>query len=123
MLSVYLTLSRTKRITRPSNISRNMRALNVMTDMQKTIDLALVELTLFNLPWAKMVETQLKYCASVIEGNVDAAKLEELNMGLIAVREIDERESLHSYLMDIQSDMQHKYLPFSSKVRLGIQRR
>ncbi len=94
-----------------------------MSDMQKTIELALIELKRFNLPWTKMIEAQLKYCALVIDKNVDPAKLEELNMGLIAVREIDEREPLHSYLMDIQYHMQHKYLPFSAKVRLGIQRK
>jgi len=91
--------------------------------MPKTIELALIELKRFNLPWSKMVEAQLKYCTSVIDESVDPSKLEELNMGLIAVREIDERESLQSYLMDIQSYMQHKYLPFSAKVRLRIQRR
>lgn len=102
---------------------RTIKMLSVMSDIQKTIELSLIELNRFNLPWAKMIEEQLKYCASVINEDVDPAKLEELNMGLIAVREIDERESLHSYLMDIQSHMQHKYLPFSAKVRLGIQRR
>ncbi|MFK8050841.1 MAG: immunity protein Tsi6 family protein [Halioglobus sp.] len=94
-----------------------------MSDMQKTIELALVELGRFRLPWAKMVEAQLKYCTSVINENDDPAKLEELNMGLIAVREIDEKEDLHSYLLDIQSHMQRTYLPFSAKVRLGIQRK
>jgi hypothetical protein len=94
-----------------------------MNDMNKTIELAQIELKRFDLSWAKMIEVQLKYCASVLKGNADPEKLEELNMGLIAVREIDEREELHSYLMNIQSYMQHKYLPFSAKLRLGIQRR
>lgn len=70
---------------------RDIKMLSVMSDMQKTIELALIELKRFNLSWAKMVEAQLKYCASVIDKKSDPAKLEELNMGLIAVREIDER--------------------------------
>jgi|TARA_B110000196_G_scaffold147577_1_gene127702 hypothetical protein len=94
-----------------------------MSDMNKTIELAQIELERFDLSWTKMVGIQLKYCASVLNGNADPAKLEELNMGLIAVREIDEREELYSYLMNIQSFMQRKYLPFSAKLRLGIQRR
>ena len=94
-----------------------------MSHMHKTIELALLELKRFKLPWVEMVEAQLKYCTSVIDGNIGPEKLEELNMGLIAVREIDEKESLHAYLMEIQHHMQRKYLPFSAKVRLGIQRR
>jgi len=102
---------------------RSIALLSGMSDMKKTIELAQIELNRFNLPWAKMIEAQLKYCASVLKDSADPAKLEELNMALIAVREIDEREELHSYLMDIQSHMQRKYLPFSAKLRLGIQRR
>ena len=79
--------------------------------MEELIKQALSELDKFKLPWQVMVQKQLEYCREVILGNEPPDRLEELNMGLIAVREIDEREVLHSLLMKIQYEMQCKYLP------------
>jgi len=70
-----------------------------------------------------MVQKQLKYCLEVVSEKASPDRLEELNMGLIAVREIDEREALYSLLTEIQYEMQHKYLSYAAKVRLNIHRR
>ena len=60
--------------------------------MQVEIENALSELNKFNLPWQQMVRQQLEYCKDVDLKKKSPDCLEELNMGLIAVREIDERE-------------------------------
>lgn len=74
--------------------------------MEESINKALSELARFKLPWQEMVQNQLEYCLEVISEKVSPDRLEKLNMGLIAVREIDEREPLHSLLMEIQYEMQ-----------------
>lgn len=91
--------------------------------MQDKIEKALKELERFNLPWQEMVRKQLKYCREVDLENNSSERIEELNMGLVAVREIDQTEPLYILLTEIQFEMQQKYLSFSAKVRLGIQRR
>ena len=91
--------------------------------MKDSIEQALSELAKFKLPWQEMVQKQLEYCLEVVSEKTSPERLEELNMGLIAVREIDEREALHSLLTQIQYKMQHKYLPYAAKVRLNIHRR
>ena len=92
-------------------------------EMEESIQKALSELERFKLPWQEMVQKQLEYCLEVISEKASLDRLENLNMGLIAVREIDGREALHSLLMEIQYEMQHKYLSYAAKVRLNIHRR
>lgn len=94
-----------------------------MSDIENNILQAQIELKRFNLPWKDMVAEQLKYCLSVVSKESTPEKVEKLNMGLIAVREIDSRENLHSLLIEIQEHMYSNYLSFSEKARLGIQRR
>ena len=91
--------------------------------MEESINKALSELVKFKLPWQEVVQKQLEYCLQVASGKASSERLEELNMGLIAVREIDERESLYSLLTEIQYEMQHKYLSYAAKVRLNIHNR
>ena len=91
--------------------------------MEAKIKQALIELAKFKLPWQEMVQRQLEYCSAVVPEETHPDRLEELNMGLIAVREVDERETLHSLLTEIQYEMQHKYLSYSAKIRLNIHRR
>ena len=91
--------------------------------MEESIKKALSELARFKLPWQEMIRIQLEYCLEVILEKSSPDRLEELNMGLIAVREIDEREVLYSLLTEIQYKMQRKYFPYAAKVRLNIQRR
>ena len=91
--------------------------------MDESIKKALLELARFKLPWQEMIQKQLEYCLEVISEKASPERLEKLNMGLIAAREIDEREPLHSLLMEIQYEMQHKYLSYAAKVRLNIHRR
>ena len=79
--------------------------------MEESIKTALFELGKFKLPWQNMVQKELDYCLDVVTEKVSPERLEELNMGLIAVREIDEREALYSSLTELQYKMQHKYLP------------
>lgn len=70
--------------------------------METSIKQAMTELVRFKLPWQEMVQRQLEYCLAVISEKAFPESLEQLNMGLIAVREIDERESLYSLLTEIQ---------------------
>jgi hypothetical protein len=91
--------------------------------MQEKIEKALKELARFNLPWQGMVRDQLEYCREVDLKNKSSDRLEDLNMGLVAVREIDEKEPLYSLLTEIQYEMQRKYLSYAAKVRLNIHSR
>ena len=91
--------------------------------MEESINKALSELVKFRLPWQEMVQKQLEYCLQVVSGQKSPERLEELNIGLIAVREIDERENLYSLLTGIQYEMQGKYLSYAAKVRLNIHKR
>lgn len=93
-----------------------------MSDIENKILQAKIELKRFNLPWKDMVAEQLKYCLSIVSKESTPERVEELNIGLIAVREIDSSENLHSLLIEIQGHMYSNYLSFSAKVRLGIQR-
>lgn len=92
-------------------------------EMRESIEQAKDELKRFQLPWQEMVRQQLEYCLEVVEKQALPDRLEKLNMGLIAVREIDDREPLYSLLTQIQYEMQHQYLPYAAKVRLNIHRR
>ena len=78
------------------------------------------------LSWKQSVLTQLDYCAAVTSGLDDPAQLERLNIGLIAAREMDgwpNDDELPRRLMEVQYDLQDKYLSYAAKVRLGIHRR
>ncbi|MFG1488988.1 immunity protein Tsi6 family protein [Oceanospirillum sp. HFRX-1_2] len=88
--------------------------------MKALITQALGELERFPLPWQAMVRKQLEYCFAVVLGEASPEKLEQLNIGLIAVREIDEEDPLHSLLIGIQYELQRKFLPYAAKVRLNI---
>ena len=88
--------------------------------MIRDIETALRELQQFNLEWNDSVKKQLEYCLLVVNGRSSVDDLEKLNIGLIAVREIDEKELLNKLLTRIQYQMQKKYLPYAAKVRLGI---
>ena len=88
--------------------------------MQEKIEKALTELERFELPWQGMVQKQLEFCREVDLKNKSSDRLEELNIGLVAVREIDEKDPLYSLLTEIQYKMQRKYLSYAAKVRLNI---
>jgi len=88
--------------------------------MQEKINQALSELKKFNLPWQEMVQRQLEYCLEVEQGKSSTENLIKLNIGLVSVREIDEREPLYKLLTKIQYEMQRKYLSADEKVQLNI---
>ena len=89
--------------------------------MQLMISSALVELERYKcLSWYSAVKVQLNYCSEVLSSQKDPSQLEQLNMGLIAVREIPEEDPLHSYLTSVEFNMQKQFLPYAAKVRLGI---
>lgn len=89
--------------------------------MQLMINTALVELERYKfLPWYSVVKVQLNYCSEVLSSQKEPSQLEQLSMGLIAVREIPEDDPLHSRLSSIEFNMQKQFLPYAAKVRLGI---
>lgn len=75
------------------------------------------------VPWRGSVLQQLAYCEAVSEGTASPEKLENLNMGLISVREMDDADEVASLIRSIQSELQEKYLSYAAKVRLGIHKR
>jgi hypothetical protein len=91
--------------------------------MEESIKQALSELVKFKLPWQEIVKKQLEYCLDVVSGKSSPERLEELNIGLIAVRELDKRDDLYSRLTEIQYEMQNKYLSYATKIRLNIHKR
>jgi hypothetical protein len=91
--------------------------------MEESIKRAMLELNNINLPWKDMVQNQLKYCLEVVSGKSSPEQLEKLNIGLIAVRELDDRYALFDLLTGIQYELQHKYLSYAAKVRLNIYKR
>ena len=88
--------------------------------MKLEIDQALMELSNWKHPSQEMIKIQLDYCSNVIAGSEEPERLEELNIGVIAAREINEQEILHSLLTKIQFQMQKKYLSYAAQVRLNI---
>ncbi len=91
--------------------------------MREQIESALSELSRFNIGWKDNVKEQLDYCISVLDEQSSVENLEKLNIGLIAIREIDPREPLHKLLKLIQYEMQKQHLSYAAKVRLGIHAR
>jgi hypothetical protein len=91
--------------------------------MEESIKQAISELKTFNLPWKDMVQKQLEYCLEVVSGKSSPEQLEKLNIGLIAVRELEKSYALFDLLTEIQYEMQHKYLTYAAKVRLNIHKR
>jgi hypothetical protein len=78
-----------------------------------------------SLQWRESVLRQLEFCNNVLAGAVPPERLEDLNMGYIAVRELDGVEPLElsRAIAAIQYELQQQFLSFAAKVRLGIHHR
>lgn len=79
--------------------------------------------------WLESISIQLQYCADLLQGKVSSERVEEINMGYMAVREFDGYEKgvkeyeLTEAICEIDSYIKNRFFSYAQKVRHGLHKR
>ncbi|TAK89441.1 MAG: hypothetical protein EPO06_11465 [Burkholderiaceae bacterium] len=79
--------------------------------------------------WLDSIPIQLQYCADLLHGRVGPDRVEEINMGYIAVREFDgyekgsEEFELTEVICEIDYYVKSRFFTYAQKVKHGMHKR
>jgi hypothetical protein len=99
-----------------------------MTDSEamKKIDAAITALPQQQGGWRESIAIQLQYCADLLQNKVGPDRVEEINMGYLAVREFDGYETgsaefvLTAAICEIDHYIKNRFYTYAQKVRHGM---
>lgn len=102
-----------------------------MTDTEaiSRIDWALSLFPVASGTWLESIPMQLTYCKDLLQGSASPDRVEEINMGYIAVREFDgyEKESeefeLTEAICQIDYYVKDRFFTYAQKVKHGMHKR